>query len=218
MIFVSQALYFLRRYCSALRLDDFDGGLYLCRSMYEAVLRIRYLKYEPQKAEIFLALSGVEIGLYDYKRKGNRTDWNILVDKNTGVNINVNLSNHKMASASGKRLDVDVYAILFRYMSKFVDPNVDTLNKHFSEETGFAIHVDDNPFEGLLICSFVLILLFSELSQLNCFSVTQKRDARFACKKIARILLSIESQDIQVFPGTFACVKEKVKDAIQEAA
>jgi hypothetical protein len=52
-LFATQALHFLKRFRQGLRLDDFDGEEGITRSIYESFLRIRYLRYAPQKVEIF---------------------------------------------------------------------------------------------------------------------------------------------------------------------
>jgi hypothetical protein len=218
LLFVSQSLAFLKKYCSAIQADDFDGGLDICRSIYETVLRIRYLRYQPEDVKIFIALLGLESGSYEYARRGAKTDWNTVMEKKTGLKINVRISNYKMASASGKKIDSDVYSVLFRYMSTFVHPNVDSWDRYFYRETGFRIHFEDNPFEGLFVCVFVLILLFSEIAQLTVLRQLQRRDARFICKRLASSMQLMEGGGAQIFAGRFSCVKEKMSDAVREAA
>ena len=83
---------------------------------------------------------------------------------------------------------------------------------------GFSIFVDDNPFEGALICSFVSLLLFAELAQLGVLSKIQRRDARFQAKQLAKILRTMETESLKVFAGGFLCLKQKIEDAEIEIA
>jgi hypothetical protein len=128
----------------------------------------------------------------------------------------VDISNFKMAAISGRQIDVDVYTVLFRYMSRFVHPNVDMIGRNFSQEKGFSIHFEHNPFEGLIISSFTALLLFSEMSKLNCFRKIQRRDARFLAKRIAKALKKLGSGSIEIFSGPFVCLKAKVDDIVIE--
>jgi hypothetical protein len=175
------------------------------------------LRHNPDAAEIFMALSGVGNGLYEYKKRGAKIDFRTAVELATGKEVNLNLSNYRMASASNKEIDADVYAVLFRHLSQSVHPNVDTLHRYFSEEEGFAIHVETNPFEGLIIFSFVVVLLFAELAQLQFFKKIQRRDAGFEAKKMANLISALNSGGLEIFPGTFGCLKDKLKDAVMEA-
>jgi hypothetical protein len=216
MLFSSQALYFLKRFCSAMRLDDFDGGLYFCRAIYEAIIQIRFLRFDPSAEQIFLALSLVGNGSFEYKRVRGKINWNVIDDIKNKKSIRVDVSNYRMASASQKQIDLDVYSVLFRHMSKFVHPNVDSLHQNFSLNEGFRIHFDDNPFEGALICASMLVLLFSELGQMSCLRKQQCRDARFFAKKASKAILGTESDTVTIFPGDFKCIKDKLHDAMQE--
>lgn len=216
MIFCSQGLYFLKRFCSAMRLDDFDGALYLCRAIYEAIIRIRFLRFDPSGAEIFLAVSFVGNGSFEYKRGGGKTNWSVVEDIKNKKSIRVDISNRRMVSASGKQIDLDVYLVLFRHLSSFVHPNLDSILRNFSLKDGFKIHFYDNPFEGALICASMLVLLFSELSQLSFLRQQQRRDARVFSKKTAKVIFGTETDHIKIFPGDFECLKEKLNDAMHE--
>jgi hypothetical protein len=218
MLFSSQALYFLKRFCSAMRLDDFDGALYLCRAIYEAVIRIRFLRFNPAGEEIFLALSAVGKGSFEYRRSGDKVTWSVIEDLKNKKSIRVDISNRQMVGASRKKIDLDVYSVLFRHLSSFVHPNVDSIHRNFSLSEGFSIHFNDNPFEGALICASMMVLLFSELGQMSCLRKEQRRDARVFARKIAVAIFRTESERVTIFPGDFECLKEKLHDAIEEIA
>jgi hypothetical protein len=214
MLFASQALFFLKKYCTAMNLDGFDGGIDICRSVYEAYLRISYLRHSPQSSEIFIALASVHGGAYEFRKKGSRTNFNVLVERSTGKSISVDVSNYKMAEASGEQIDLDVYSALFRYMSGFVHPNVDSVARHFSPQEGFSIHFEANPFEGLIVSSFVTLLIFFEISELSCIRSIQRRDARFLAKKLAKGMMKIRAGSIDIFPGQFVCLKAKIDEIV----
>lgn len=216
MFFATQALYFLRRFCSSMKSEDFDGGLYICRSIYEAVLRIRFLKYEPDSAKIFIGLAGVSGGTHEFVRRGNKVRWTEVRDKKSNEVIRVDISNYKMVAASNRKIDADVYAVLYRYLSRFVHPDTDAINRFFDFESGFAIFVEDNPFEGTLISGFLSVLLFSEVAQFSFLSKVQKRDARFYATRLSRTLRGLNTKSLTVFAGDFSCLKSKIEDSIRE--
>ena len=211
LLFATQALHFLKRFRLALSLDYFDGEEGITRSIYEAFLRIRYLRYAPQKVEIFLALAGVGGGAYEYVTKNGRLDWSVIRDVKANKKINVNVSNYKMALSSGDENDVDVYRILFRRLSQSIHPNVENIGQKFSVERGFALFSESNPFDGLLLAAFVLVLLFDEISRLSSLREIQKRDARFVVRKVIRAVNAIGNRSLQIFPHEFACLKNKMK-------
>jgi hypothetical protein len=62
----------------------------------------------------------------------------------------------------------------------------------------------------------MLVLLFSELSQISSLRKERRRDARVFAKKTATVIFRTESDRIKIFPGDFACLKEKLHDAIKE--
>jgi hypothetical protein len=216
MFFATQALYFLRRFCSTMSSQDFDGGLYICRSVYEAILRIRFLKFEPASAKIFIGLAGVTGGTHEFVQRGGKVRWSEVRDKKSGEIIRVDITNYRMVAASNNKLDSEVYSVLFRHLSRFVHPDVDAIERFFDFESGFAIFVDDNPFEGIIIFGFLSVLLFSEISQLNYLTTVQKRDARFYANKLARSLRALNTKSMTVFAGDFSCLKSKVEQAIGE--
>jgi hypothetical protein len=74
-----------------------------------------------------------------------------------------------------------------------------------------SLFAQGSPFDGLLLVAFVLVLLFDEISQMPCLRAIQKRDARFAMRKIARAVNAIDSNVLQIFPGEFVCLKDKLK-------
>jgi hypothetical protein len=218
MLFSSQALHFLKRFCSAMRLDDFDGALYLCRAIYEAVIRIRFLRFNPSGEEIFLALSVVGNGSFEYKRAGGKVNWTVIEDVKNNKSIRVDISNRQMVEASRKEIDTVVYSVLFRHLSSFVHPNVDSIHRNFSLNEGFRIHFDDNPFEGALVCASMMVLLFSELAQMSCLRKEKRRDARVFAKRIAEVIFLTETDRVTIFPGDFECLREKLRDAVMEIA
>ncbi len=209
LLFATQALHFLKRFRLALSLDYFDGEEGITRSIYEAFLRIRYLRYAPQKVEIFLALAGVGGGAYEYVTKNGRLDWSVIRDVKANKKINVNVSNYKMALSSGDENDVDVYRILFRRLSQSIHPNVEKIGQKFSVERGFALFSESNPFDGLLLAAFVLVLLFDEISSNELFAGNSKRDARFVVRKVIRAVNAIGNRSLQIFPHEFACLKKQ---------
>ena len=97
-------------------------------------------------------------------------------------------------------------------MSGFVHPNVDRISRNFSLEEGFFIHFESNPFDGLIVVSFVTLLLFFEISKLSCIRAVQRRDARFIAKKITKVMKSFETGSIDIFAGQFACLRTKVHE------
>jgi hypothetical protein len=101
-------------------------------------------------------------------------------------------------------------------MSRFVHPNVDAIERNFSREEGFSIHFEVNPFEGLVVSSFITLLLFFEITKLDCLRKIQRRDARFLAKKLAGALKKMEAGSIKIFSGPFVCLKDKVDDIVAE--
>jgi hypothetical protein len=123
-----------------------------------------------------------------------------------------------MAVSSGDMSDVDVYRILFRRLSQSIHPNVENIGQKFSIEKGFSLFAESNPFDGLLLAAFVLVLFFDEISRLSSLRKIQKRDARFVVKGIVKAVSAIENHSLQIFPHEFACLRSKMRSIAADIA
>jgi hypothetical protein len=156
-------------------------------------------------------MAGVGNGGYEYVTRNGRVDWGVIKDVKANKRIDVNVSNYKMVLSSRDMSDVDVYRILFRRLSRSIHPNVENIGQKFSVEKGFVLFAESNPFDGLLLAAFVVVLLFDEISRLTSLREVQRRDARFILKKIVRAVNAIESRSLQIFPDEFACLEDKMR-------
>jgi len=142
-------------------------GYVLVKQILEAYLHIAYLQTFPNKAEdLVAARMGLEIGTHIYKTtpKGS-IDPTRIIEKATGRVFDGKVSFKTMAAESPYSEDLDVYLVLYDFLSGYTHPDFRRSRSYLSEgaasfeHTGRSMYLEARAL-GLIVGNMMVHLLF----------------------------------------------------------
>lgn len=171
----------------------------LVRTLYECMLRVRFVKNNDEAVETFIAQSqiseqdGLENPAFSYKidSKGHqRKGW--IIDHATGKELRAKLQLKEMAESSGDPADSIIHDEIYRYLSGVTHVGLNDVPLYFSTEHGFFKqgHKENNT-EVLLLALAITSLFMLELSSEDIFTDISRQDASFISYSLAKKIIEI---------------------------
>jgi Family of unknown function (DUF5677) len=169
-----------------------DDCLSIARAVYEAYLRMKFLRLDPGSAERFEAALAHEIGAYKTKiSKKGKPQYGICVDPETGKEFKMTISNREILDISDFPLEEPLYYDLYPVLSGHVHPDLtqDALRSIAAKRADIAREGD--PVRFLTIIVSVCILLLLEAAECAFLRRRTRRDVQYVIKTLGKGLLAL---------------------------
>jgi hypothetical protein len=187
---IVRAIFRSKRYSTS------EESLVLLRSLYEIYCKLVYAVHSPSNA-IYLLDSdfGLATGNYEFLRKNGKIDRHVLVHKKTGRTIPRNRSFYEYISCSRFPEDVELFDVLYDYLSSFVHSGSrHVLKTWVDRRVGFSLtNEGDEQLKVfvLILTSFTCSLIMHAILQLRGISRTSRWDMSLFCRTMRGILSEI---------------------------
>lgn len=171
-----------------------DDCLSVARGIYEAYLRMKFIRLDDQGAKRFHAMTMVIAGVFKRKQHPNgRLDRRICVDASTGQEFDFQISNREIIKRSSFSLEQALYDDIYPYLSSFVHPDIFEEVVRLHREKTIKIDRDGDPVLAIILVLSVSLLLAIELEQSSFLTKTRKRDLSFHIRTCSNIVASLIS-------------------------
>jgi hypothetical protein len=142
-----------------------DDCLAITRSIYEGILRLVWLRHDPDKSvRVLEALLGRENGKYIYPTtKRGRVDYGRLVEVATGCGVNVTISNRYLASLSDPSVMADLHEQIFSILSGYVHADITHLGRYSDGESYVNPYSRANPYYSMIFVGVVGLVLLHQI-------------------------------------------------------
>lgn len=170
----------------------------LLRSLYEIYCKLVYAVRSSSNS-IYLLDSdfGLAMGKYEFLRKKGKVNRHVLVHKETGRTIPRNRSFYEYISCSRFPEDVELFNVLYDYLSSFVHSGSRHVFKAWvDQKVGFSLTNEGDEhlkvFVLVLTC-FTCSLIMQATLQLRGISRTSRWDISLFCRAMRGILAEINT-------------------------
>jgi hypothetical protein len=176
-----------------------DDCLAIARGVYEAYLRMKFLRLDPTGAERLQALLAYEVGAYQTKiNKDGRPQYGICVDPKTGQEFKTTISNREILKISDFPLEEPLYYDLYPLLSGFVHPDLTQEALKSISAKRADIPRSGDAIRSIILISTVAILLLLETSTCSFCRKKTKRDVVHVVKNLSKNLLALITSDTVV--------------------
>jgi hypothetical protein len=169
-----------------------DDCLSIARTIYEAYLRMKFLRLDPGASERFAAMLAHEVGAYQTKKKKNgRPNYDVCVDPETGEEYKITITNREILDISDFPMEEQLYYELYPLLSGYVHPELveDALRSMIAKDA--SVESEGDPVRAIILILTISVLFLLEVARSPFLRVRTRRDVHHVVKQIQKGLLTL---------------------------
>ncbi len=179
-----------------------EDSLILLRTIYESYLDIVFILHNPQKLKDLIAQAGLMMGTHEYAlNKKGKQNRRIIKDKVSGDEFDGTISTYQKVLSSDFQVDIYIHNFMYEYLSSFTHPSIFTIENYFIDNK-FNPSKTNDPYEVVILCVFISVILLDELQYIDSFDEVIKQDIKKFIIEIKPLLINLLNELINTHsPG-----------------
>jgi hypothetical protein len=150
-----------------------EDVLIILRSVYENYLSMVYILNHPENIDDFIQKPvGVKVGSYIHPKKGDRTNFRIIIDPETKEELPYGIGVSTRAKGSLYKSDFDLFMQIYAYLSELVHPHFMSSGNYRNEKkrrVSYTYSCSDLNliFEAKFLTTYIFTLLLAEVFEIE---------------------------------------------------